>query len=435
MSVRQYIGARYVTKIYENSLDPSSAEWEASINYEPLTLVTYNYGSYLSKKEVPASIGNPADNPTYWAQTGFYNGQIAQIQNDIIDINNTINSLISGTVRRYILITDSYGNYTNADNKTIGQLFKEALNISDDDFYYAPYNGASFYRIGAQSTFEDALTVVTQSVTSPETITDIIVSGGANDSTNSAADTISAIESFVTYAEAHYPAARITLFNCGNYRNWQRADNLYDNMKAWQTINKYGGVYIDNASYLLKLSTLMINDGIHPSQDGIDVLARALIQGINTGSVEVRNMIYLNNSNIVGSPSTNTEITGYNTISAAASLVINQYNSIINFEYGAKNFYGMIQFSFDSNINMTPVPGSPATLIIKFDKDLWVGEVFENDTEMLGLPGLALDNNGKLHFINIMNINGEIYFQFNETVSSSEGINKITILSIGTFMH
>ena len=64
MSVRQYIGARYVTKIYENSLDPSSAEWEASINYEPLTMVTYNYGSYLSKKEVPASVGNPADNPT-----------------------------------------------------------------------------------------------------------------------------------------------------------------------------------------------------------------------------------------------------------------------------------------------------------------------------------------------------------------------------------
>ena len=39
--VRQYIGARYVTKIYENSLDPSSAEWEANVTYEPLTLVTF----------------------------------------------------------------------------------------------------------------------------------------------------------------------------------------------------------------------------------------------------------------------------------------------------------------------------------------------------------------------------------------------------------
>lgn len=89
MNGRQYIGARYVTKIYENSLYPESAAWEASINYEPLTLVTYNYGSYLSKKEVPASVGNPADNPTYWVQTGFYNGQITSLQDQIDTINNT----------------------------------------------------------------------------------------------------------------------------------------------------------------------------------------------------------------------------------------------------------------------------------------------------------------------------------------------------------
>ena len=78
--MRQYIGARYVTKIYENSQDPSTAEWEANVNYEPLTMVTYNNGSYISKKEVPGSVGNPAANTSYWVQTGFYNGQIADLQ-------------------------------------------------------------------------------------------------------------------------------------------------------------------------------------------------------------------------------------------------------------------------------------------------------------------------------------------------------------------
>ena len=87
MAVREYIGARYVTKIYENTLDPSSAEWQSGINYEPLVLVTYNNGSYLSKKYVPASVGDPASNPSYWVQTGYYNGQIAQLQSDIDDIN------------------------------------------------------------------------------------------------------------------------------------------------------------------------------------------------------------------------------------------------------------------------------------------------------------------------------------------------------------
>ena len=50
---RQYVGARYVVKVYENSQNPLSAEWEQNVNYEPLTMVTYNYGTYVSKKPVP----------------------------------------------------------------------------------------------------------------------------------------------------------------------------------------------------------------------------------------------------------------------------------------------------------------------------------------------------------------------------------------------
>ena len=85
----QYIGARYVTKVYENSQNPNSAEWEADTVYEPLTMVTYQNGSYLSKKTVPATIGNPAANGAYWTQTGFYNGQIAHLQEQIDEIHET----------------------------------------------------------------------------------------------------------------------------------------------------------------------------------------------------------------------------------------------------------------------------------------------------------------------------------------------------------
>ena len=49
-NIRQYIGARYVFKIYENSTDPSSAEWESGTAYEPLTIVTYLNSTYASKK-------------------------------------------------------------------------------------------------------------------------------------------------------------------------------------------------------------------------------------------------------------------------------------------------------------------------------------------------------------------------------------------------
>ena len=90
--MRQYIGARYVTKIYENSQDPGSCEWESGVVYEPLTIVSYQNSSYLSKQMVPANAGNPATATSYWAQTGFYNGQIAQLENDINDIHAIIST-------------------------------------------------------------------------------------------------------------------------------------------------------------------------------------------------------------------------------------------------------------------------------------------------------------------------------------------------------
>ena len=85
---RQYIGARYTIKVYENSQTPGSADWEANVVYEPLTMVTYGYSSYLSKKEVPANIGDPATNPSYWVTMGSYNGQIANLQSQIDAIHD-----------------------------------------------------------------------------------------------------------------------------------------------------------------------------------------------------------------------------------------------------------------------------------------------------------------------------------------------------------
>ena len=65
MAVRQYIGARYVLKIYENSQNPLTADWEAGVNYEPLVMVNYQNSSYISRKDVPATVGDPVSNPTY----------------------------------------------------------------------------------------------------------------------------------------------------------------------------------------------------------------------------------------------------------------------------------------------------------------------------------------------------------------------------------
>lgn len=85
-----YIGSRYVPKFYSNSIDPSSTDWEAGVDYEPLTVVTHGSNSYTSKRYVPDTVGAPSINPDYWAKTGDYNAAIASMQNEINDIKNDI---------------------------------------------------------------------------------------------------------------------------------------------------------------------------------------------------------------------------------------------------------------------------------------------------------------------------------------------------------
>lgn len=125
--VRQYIGARYTIKVYENSLDPSSAEWEASTAYEPLVLVTYNNSSYLSKKQVPNTVGDPAANPSYWVVTGAYNGQIAYLQDEIDVLNGAV-----VTPEMYGAVGDGVAD----DSDAVQQAFTNGTNVVMHGKYY-----------------------------------------------------------------------------------------------------------------------------------------------------------------------------------------------------------------------------------------------------------------------------------------------------------
>ena len=94
MANLQYIGARYVPAVYENP-DDGSAAWKSGESYENLIIVTYNDDSYTSRKPVPASIGNPADNPAYWAKTGDFNAALATINHEISAMKATIPNVIN----------------------------------------------------------------------------------------------------------------------------------------------------------------------------------------------------------------------------------------------------------------------------------------------------------------------------------------------------
>ena len=93
MANLQYIGARYVPKFYLNP-DDQSNNWKADVDYEALMIVTYNNDSYTSKVPVPKNIGNPADNPLYWACTTKYTAAIMALQTTVANQGVAIDELI-----------------------------------------------------------------------------------------------------------------------------------------------------------------------------------------------------------------------------------------------------------------------------------------------------------------------------------------------------
>lgn len=69
-----YIGARYVPVFY--------GQWDNSVGYEPLTIVTHEGNSYTSKSMIP--VGVDINNENYWVQTGNFNAQLAEVMRQLI---------------------------------------------------------------------------------------------------------------------------------------------------------------------------------------------------------------------------------------------------------------------------------------------------------------------------------------------------------------
>lgn len=83
MAVRQYVGARYVPQIM--------GDWNDQTVYEPLSVVTYNFGSYTSKKAVPAGV--EPTNEEYWALTGSYNAQVEGYRQEVEALKDKVTEL------------------------------------------------------------------------------------------------------------------------------------------------------------------------------------------------------------------------------------------------------------------------------------------------------------------------------------------------------
>ena len=175
MSVRQYIGARYVPRFL--------GTWNNTTQYEALDVVDNGSGtSYIARKTVPA--GTPLSDTEYWFIYGASSGSIIDLQNrmntaenDIIQLqklgDDDIYSRLSG--KKIIVLGDSL---TEGSGSALGHTWVE--NLAADYNADVINEGLSGSPIGGSD--PDSFYIRIDSILAANPTCDIfVISGGAND--------------------------------------------------------------------------------------------------------------------------------------------------------------------------------------------------------------------------------------------------------------
>lgn len=376
-----YIGARYVPLIL--------GTWSETVAYEPLSIVTYQGNSYTSKTFVPA--GTPVSNETYWSLTGNYNAQVEQyrqevqnissslsgIDDDITELNTTTTSLSNQMTtannnistlqsdvstleenveslqeinytkindlknRTFILIGDSYGtgqNESGTPTTSWIQLFKNNVNAT---IYSNAINGIGFT---TTPSFTNALSQV--EVPDHSKVTDIIVLGGYNDTSNPT----TGMESFMTYVKTNYPNAIVRLGHIGWSRDSNKNLSLVQYKTVYKTICEYGGFYLGELEYVLHDYSNFVSDGFHPNQKGQQDICNALLNtllGNHSSTFNVFNFPQLTNKLVNSEPLINSNL--LTTFSGNTGL-INFNGSTFNVDKTITNRQPITFMSFDNNM-------------------------------------------------------------------------------------
>ena len=283
---RQYVGARYVPKIM--------GEWNKALQYEALSVVTYMGNSFTSKVPVPANV--EITNKDYWVNTGNYNAQVEEYRQLTIETAKNLNKKISKLEnRKIIMIGDSYGIQNDGSVTTFyWEFFRDALGLTDGiNFFHSFQSGAGF----GNEEYLYQLQNVSASITDKDSITDILVCGGWNDSDKS--QTYGSDEAFnngilhfKTYIEANYPKARMTLAHI-SWGNPQQLPAVYSQMKV--SIQRYseqssrGWRILSGTEHILHRyeNSIWQSDYAHPGQLGQGYLGMYLPSAFLSGSCDI----------------------------------------------------------------------------------------------------------------------------------------------------
>lgn len=250
MSVRQYIGARYVPRFS----DVNGGVWSNVYSYEPLTIVKNGNDYYTSKQSVP--VGIAITNTDYWVKTGDYNGAISGLDDRVSALESHIND---AKAHKYVLIGDSFGCGIQGSGLpwVTGWIDYMHNILPANTFYYDPtgdqsFEGTSGFTTVSEKNFIGQLNYVYDNKlgqTAPEEITDVVVLGGSNEGAATETDIVTAINTFCSRSRTLFPNANIKIGVWGlNSRYMLNTINSYKGYKKGALKN--GCVFLGDAFLL-----------------------------------------------------------------------------------------------------------------------------------------------------------------------------------------
>lgn len=344
---RQYIGARYVPKIFSSV---NGSEWVEGIPYESLTIVTYLNNSYTSLKNVPASAGNPKDAKEYWVLTGNYNAQVEEYRIETNKLSENVETLSGKTnendvaikrleksaLKNGIIIGDSYTTHDpNSGEVTyplnFGEILKEKGYL-DNVFSYG-VNGAR-YSLTSTHNFKSQLEeAVNDSNFENDDVDYIIIEGGQNERFESDyAETVTyylklykEVQETIKYAKLNFKNAKI--YCVPIFWNGVVA-KAFQYRTIWNAIYNSAmdnGAIIDRTSLYWGLGVYYTwgTDNTHPTYETLQKMVNKCGNLINGG----KNLI---DTQFVIVPETNLtqcKVMGYNVCEDSIEVIISGYNT------------------------------------------------------------------------------------------------------------
>lgn len=138
MSVREYVGARYVPIVV--------GEWDSTRTYEPLMVVTNQGNSYTSRQYVPAGI--EITNESYWVLSANYNAQVEQYRQDVKSFDGRItanaNAIEAETTNRTAAVTAEKTRAEDAEHALQTNIDAEKNRATEQENAIKDFTGYSY---------------------------------------------------------------------------------------------------------------------------------------------------------------------------------------------------------------------------------------------------------------------------------------------------